>query len=140
HGTTELDFSVNGLHDRASYNLSIFDFHTDGFRTNNDFDERVVSALLQLRPDASTTVTTELRSSDIRKGDVALRFDPEAYYPSLRESESIESVLLGISRKTARGAWLATAIADRADGEFSGIGIYSQAGTRRGASFDVQYV
>src|SRR5690606_9634806 len=58
--TRGFDVAVNGLHDRVSYNLSFFDFSTDGFRENNDLDQRVVSALTQVRLGEATTLTAEL--------------------------------------------------------------------------------
>src|SRR5690606_36185743 len=107
NSTRGFDFTVSRLGDHVSYNVSYLDFVTDGFRPNNDFDERLVSVLTQIRPTAPTTLTAELRSSDIEKGDLALRFDPEAYFPGLREIESVDSFLIGVTHRTARGTWLA---------------------------------
>src|SRR5690606_27489778 len=140
HDTQGIDFAVNGLHDHVSYNIAYFDFETDGFRPNNDFSERVLNALTQIRPTASTTFTVELRSSEIEKGDVAMRFDPQAYSPGLREAELVDSLLLGIRHRTANGTWFGTAIAERADADVSGIGSFAISSVRRGTSFDLQRV
>jgi len=145
--TRGLDVAVNGLHDRVSYNLSLFDFSTEGFRENNGFDQRVVSALTQFRLGEATTLTAELRSNDVEKGDLALRFDPEMYSRSLREEESVDYLLFGLRTRTRSGTWLATAIAEEADVDVDGIGAFGQTGptfgqtgSRRGTALDVQYV
>lgn len=146
-GTRGLDVALNGLRDRVSYNLSVFDFSTEGFRENNDFDQRVVSALTQVRVGEATTLTAELRSSDVEKGDLALRFDPETYSRSFREVESVNYLLVGLRTRTSRGTWLATAIAEEADRGVDGIGPFGQTGptigqigSRRGTALDIQYV
>src|SRR5690606_20599102 len=112
--TRGVDVALNGLHDRVSYNISFFDFSTGGFRENNDFDQRVVSALTQVRLGEATTLTTELRTNDVDKGDLALRFDPDLYSP-FREAESVDYLLVGLRTRTRGGTWLATAIAEEAD-------------------------
>src|SRR5690606_30863653 len=138
--THGLDFALSGLHDIVSYNVAVFDFETDGIRPNNDFSERVFNATTQIRPAASTTFTVELRSSDIEKGDVAMRFDPQAYSLWLRDTELVDWLLLGVRHRTADGTWFGTAIAERADAHVSGIGSFSASSSRRGTSFDLQRV
>src|SRR5690606_27478136 len=97
-------------------------------------------AITQVRLKGATTLTAELRSSDVEKGDLALRFDPEAYSPSFREIESADYLLIGVRHRASGGTWLATVIAEQADLGFDGLGLFAQTGSRRGTALDIQHV
>jgi tetratricopeptide (TPR) repeat protein len=94
--TDGYDVTAAGLHGRSSYSFGHFRYSTGGFRPNNDFEQEVSNAFVQLRPRANTSVQLELRTSDIDKGDTRLLFDSGAYLPRLRQTESIDSARLGL--------------------------------------------
>src|SRR5690606_5458837 len=139
--TRGMDLTVNGVHDRISYNVGVFGFRTDGFRPNNDFEQHVVDAIVQARPNARTTYTVELRRSEVDKGDLALRFDPSVFSRHVREIETVDSARLGLRRTTSGGTWLASLIAEQADEDIGGISdMFSQRGNLRGAAVGLQYI
>lgn len=141
HGTKGIDLTAHGLGDRLSYNVGVFGFETDGFRPNNDFEQLLFDAIVQLRPNAMTTYTIGLRRNDIEKGDLALRFDPSLYFPHLRETEIVDSIRLGVRKRAAKGTWLTSVVAERADKEVVGVlNNFAQEGSRRGSAIDLQYV
>src|SRR5690606_38109999 len=140
-GTRGMDFAVNGVHDRVSYNVGVFDFRTNGFRPNNDFEQHVVDAIVQARPNARTTYTVELRRNEIEKGDLALRFSPSVFARQVRGIESVVSARLGVRRTPSGGTWRASVIAEQADEDLGGISdTFSQHGRRHGAAVDLQYL
>jgi tetratricopeptide (TPR) repeat protein len=85
-----------GLHDDLSYNVGHFSFASDGFRVNNDIDQEVDTAFLQYRLNGSTSVQAELRSSSLESGDLVAWFDQNRFQPSLRQTEDIDSVRIGM--------------------------------------------
>ncbi len=60
--TASQDVTLAGLHDQVSYSVGYYDFATDGFRENNDVDQRVASAFIQGRPNHATNLQAEIRS------------------------------------------------------------------------------
>lgn len=141
NGTRGMDLAINGVHDRISYNVGVFDFRTDGFRPNNDFEQHLFDAIVQARPNARTTYTVELRRNEIEKGDLALRFDPSSFSRLVRENETVDSIRFGLRRTTSGGTWLASVIAEQADEDIRGIfDTFSQRGTLEGAALDLQYI
>ena len=78
-----------------SYSVGHYRFATDGFRDNNDLDERSANAFLQYRPSHDTNLQAELRSSRMEHGDLTTFFDRDLYSDSLRGSEDADSLRLG---------------------------------------------
>ncbi len=139
--TRGMDLTVNGVHDRVSYNVGVFGFRTDGFRPNNDFEQHTVNAIVQARPNSRTTYTVELRRNDVEKGDLALRFDPSAFARRVREVETVDSARFGVRRTTSGGTWLASLVAEQADEKLDGISdAFFRQANREGAAVDLQYI
>lgn len=140
-GTTGADFVASGLTDRISYSAGHFAFKSDGFRENNDIDQRVTNALVQFRPTRATSLLAELRSSDIDKGDLRMFFDPDAYIPDSRQTESIDSIRTGLRHRISdRGTLLASLVGENQDFSFTSIGTFGIDTHRRSASLDVQHI
>ncbi len=89
------DISLGGLRDGVSYSAGHYRFSTDGFRDNNDFDQEVANAFLQLRPSHSTNLQGELRSVRTEHGDPSIRFNRDFYIPNIRFTENADSLRLG---------------------------------------------
>jgi tetratricopeptide (TPR) repeat protein len=120
--------TVSGIHDRVSYSLGHFGYETAGFRENNDLDTEVRNAFVQYRPNAKTSLLAELRSTDTRKGDLQLLFDPENYDPLLRQADSADSVRIGARR----------VLSERADLLFSVQEQQNKGSTSAGADFNIR--
>src|SRR5262249_43787354 len=95
NGTSGAEVSVAGLHNQVSYGFSGYHFESDGFRINNDRDERVANASVQFRPAAETTLQFELRSARDSRGDLTLAFDPDSFSRILRADDSSDSLRFG---------------------------------------------
>ena len=94
NGTRGEDVVFAGIHDKLSYSVGGFHFETDGFRENNDLNQDVANAFLQVRASHKTSVQAEMRSSDVEKGDLVLLFDPTAFNTS-RQTERVNSARVG---------------------------------------------
>ena len=89
------DVTLAGLHDRVSYSVGHYRFAMDGFRDNNDLEQRAANAFIQYRPNHDTNLQAELRSSRTEQGDLSRFFDPALYSPVLRVEEDVDSLRLG---------------------------------------------
>ncbi|HEX7081243.1 MAG TPA: TonB-dependent receptor [Gammaproteobacteria bacterium] len=140
NGTKGADVAIAGLHDRVSYSVGRFDFETDGFRPNNDFDQRVTNALVQFRPAPETSIFTELRSTEIEKGDLELLFDPESFDEEQRVFENVDSVRIGSRhRLSERQVLLGALIHEKVSGTLDLQADRSAAIEREGYSVDVRH-
>ena len=111
NGTSGTEVAVGGLHDQVSYSFGGYRFTSDGFRNNDDRDERVANAFVQFRPAVDTNLQIELRSTQTSHGDLALSFDPDLYSPSLRDRDTSDSLRFGARHNlTARDTLLASVI------------------------------
>ncbi len=87
NNTSGTEVAVAGLHDRVSYGFGQYRFESDGFRANNDRDERVANAFVQFRPALDTNLQVELRSTRNTHGDLALSLRPEPLQPAVARSQ-----------------------------------------------------
>ena len=72
-----------------------FHYETDGFRENNDQDQKLYNVFAQVSLSPKTSIQGEFRYKDVEKGDLPLRFDPNDFLPTLRAKERIDSFRLG---------------------------------------------
>lgn len=101
---------------RGSYALQLggYGYRTDGFRPNNDLRHEVYGAMFQKDFAPATSIQLEARRSDQENGDVRLQFDPQRFSGTLRESEDIDSLRLGLRHATAPGSeWLFSVIGQK---------------------------
>ncbi|HVY66417.1 MAG TPA: FecR domain-containing protein [Gammaproteobacteria bacterium] len=113
-GTEGTEATLAGLHDRVSYGIGQYRFASDGFRPNNDLDERAANAFVQFRPALDTSLQFELRSTRATHGDLALSFDPDLYVPQLRVHDRSDLIRFGARHDlTAHDTLLASVIHDR---------------------------
>jgi hypothetical protein len=110
-GTAGTEVAVAGLHDQISYSFGQYRFASDGFRINNDRDQRIANAFVQFRPALDTSLQIELRSTRTTRGDLAQSFDPDLYSPIVRVQDDFDSLRLGARHDlTARDTLLASVI------------------------------
>jgi tetratricopeptide (TPR) repeat protein len=105
------DVVLAGLRERISYSFGQFHYSTDGFRENNDFDQTIANAFVQFNLNEHTMLQTELRSSEVQRGDLQRYFDPTRYSADFRFRETADSLRLGARRRLgARDTLLVSAI------------------------------
>ncbi len=85
-----------GLVEKFSYSLGQFHYQTNGFRQNHDQHHDIYNVFVQSALAPSLNLQAEYRYSRIKKGDLFLRFDPDSYFPDLRDDEKRNSLRLGM--------------------------------------------
>jgi tetratricopeptide (TPR) repeat protein len=86
--------TVAVLGDKASARAGVFNYTTNGFRENNDLDWSIANAFFQFTPTSTFSAQAEFRISEVRYGDLPLRFDPTFLLPT-RHSEEQDAVRVG---------------------------------------------
>lgn len=87
---------LSGVWRKVSYSLGQFHYETDGFRKNNDQNQDVYNAFVQMSLSPSTSVQAEFRYKDFEGGDLPLRFDRNNFYPDQQRDDRTRSVRLGL--------------------------------------------
>jgi hypothetical protein len=85
----------SGVWGKISYSIGQFHYESDGFRQNNDHEQDIYNVFVQASLSHKTSVQAEVRYRDNEKGDLPLRFDPENFFPQLREEEENKSLRFG---------------------------------------------
>jgi tetratricopeptide (TPR) repeat protein len=86
----------SGIWNRFSYSLGQFHFETDGFRNNNDQKQDIINGFFQAAFSPKTSAQFEIRHKDRDFGDLRLLFDPDQFYPNLRQNVQTNTYRLGI--------------------------------------------
>jgi hypothetical protein len=68
-----------------SYSVGLLDFYTEGFRPNNDIKLSIFDWFAQTSLSYKTSVQAEFRRTTRDNGDLLLGFDPNAFFPGLRQ-------------------------------------------------------
>jgi tetratricopeptide (TPR) repeat protein len=95
HDTYGDEIVQSGLWGKFSYSLGQFYYQTDGWRENNDLKNNIYDVFGQYSLSERTSVQAELRSTEVKKGDLTLRFFPDDFLPNLRDETKTKSVRLG---------------------------------------------
>jgi tetratricopeptide (TPR) repeat protein len=95
------DVAVSGVWDRVSFSVGQFHFRTSGLRENNDQEHKIANFFGQVALSGTTSVQAEVRLTEVNKGDLELRFNPENFNPDLRQEQDANSVRLGIRHALA---------------------------------------
>ncbi|WP_231716232.1 tetratricopeptide repeat protein [Desulfosarcina alkanivorans] len=85
----------SGVSGRFSYSLGQFHHETDGFRENNDRNTNLYNAFTQVSLTPEASLLAEYRLSDSERGDLSLRFEPEAFDTFYRQETDRQSFRLG---------------------------------------------
>ena len=88
------EITQSGVWGRYSYSIGQFHYETDGFRENNDQDQDIYNAFVQVALSYKTSVQAEYQHKDVERGDLPLRFTDE-FVPTLRKPERLRSARLG---------------------------------------------
>jgi tetratricopeptide (TPR) repeat protein len=107
---------VSGIYNKLSLSAGYTHFETDGFRTNNDQDDDISNVFTQLELTHKTSIQAEYRYRDTQTGDLPIRFDPNMFFPTVRNSTETESMRLGLHHAfTPRSHLLVSFISQDAD-------------------------
>ena len=87
---------VTGIWDRLSVSIGQFHYQTDGFRPNNDLEENIYQIFAQFQLSPRTSVQAEYRRRENEQGDLPLRFNPDDFDPTLRQTFDSDSARLGV--------------------------------------------
>jgi tetratricopeptide (TPR) repeat protein len=87
---------LTGLWNRFAISVGQFHYETDGFRPNNDLKENIYNVFAQFSLSSDTSVQAEFRSEDVKNGDLPLRFDPDNFSDTLRQTLHTDSIRLGL--------------------------------------------
>jgi Tfp pilus assembly protein PilF len=75
---------LNGLHGPVSFSLGQYAFETEGYRPNNDDEQRQYDAFVQMQFGASTSAQLEVTSAERESGDLTSAFDPTFFLETQR--------------------------------------------------------
>ncbi|MEO8466112.1 MAG: TonB-dependent receptor, partial [Gammaproteobacteria bacterium] len=116
-------------------------FESDGFRANNDRDERVANAFVQFRPALDTNLQLELRSIRNEHGDLALNFDASSYNPLARIAETSDSLRFGARHDfSAHDSLLASLTYERGRGDITAGDAFAYSNPARTSALGVQLI
>ena len=87
---------VTGIWDRLSVSIGQLHYETDGFRPNNDLEENIYQIFAQFQLSSSTSIQVEYRHRENEQGDLPLRFDPDDFEPTLRQTFDSDSARIGV--------------------------------------------
>ena len=93
------EVSYSQLFDNTSLSLGQYHYETDGFRTNNDYEQDILNAFLHTNLTSKQSLQFEVKKNDTKNGDVRLRFDPTDFSSNRRETLDETSYRLGYHNK-----------------------------------------
>ncbi|MCF6336609.1 MAG: TonB-dependent receptor [Gammaproteobacteria bacterium] len=88
------DLVLSGVQDRISYSVGRFHYESDGIRENNDQEQSLYNAFLQLDLSPTSSVQLEVQTRKIELGDLPSRFDG-SFSPANRRKTDTDSLRLG---------------------------------------------
>jgi len=104
NGTLGEEVVHSAVFNRFSYSLGQFHFGTDGFRPNNALDQDLYDLFVQGNLSHKTSVQAEFRSADVKKGDLTLNFDPDSFFPDLRQEDRSRTARIGFHHVISPGS------------------------------------
>ncbi len=105
----------SGVQGKLSYSLGQMHYETEGFRENNDLTQNLHNVFVQGRLSHKTSVQTEFRYTDSRKGDLELTHTG-AFSPTIRQEEEARMVRFGLHHAFRPGSDLVLSFISQ-DGE-----------------------
>ncbi|MFZ7125767.1 MAG: FecR domain-containing protein [Desulfobacterales bacterium] len=87
---------VSSLYDRFSLSAGYYHFDTEGWRENADQRDGIANIFGQFELSYNTSFQAEYRYRNTEKGDLDLRFDPDGYYPYLKDESEIDTFRFGM--------------------------------------------
>lgn len=97
---------ISGIYKKASFSAGYTHFQTDGFRKNNDQDDNIANAFLQLELSPNASIQAEYRYRDNEYGDLQLMFFKDDFLPNLKQDEETNTVRIGTRLAFSSGSVL----------------------------------
>nr|HDN01138.1 TonB-dependent receptor [Deltaproteobacteria bacterium] len=91
HGTYGDDVVLSGLSGRVSVSAGQFHFETDGFRKNDDLEQDIYNAFVQVGLSPGSSLQVELRRKTTQNGDIPLRAD-DSHWTDFRDDFEEDSI------------------------------------------------
>jgi tetratricopeptide (TPR) repeat protein len=89
---------LNGLHGPVSFSLSQYAFETDGYRPNNDDEQRQYDGFVQMQLGDSTSAQLEITHAEREFGDLTSAFDPTFFLENIRQDLELDTQRFGLRR------------------------------------------
>ena len=86
---------VSGLYDRLSLSAGAYYYDTDGFRDNNDLKHEIQNVYGQVVIAPEFNLQVEFENRDTERGDLAMKFDPDDFDPTLKRNLDASSGRIG---------------------------------------------
>ena len=99
---------VSTILHRASFSLGYSGFTTDGYRDNADQNDNIGTAFMQYEISPETSIQGEVRTRDLKNGDLELRFIEDDFSESLDQETNTTSGRIGL-RHAFSPNWIALA-------------------------------
>ncbi|MGA1824943.1 MAG: tetratricopeptide repeat protein [bacterium] len=96
NSTNGEEIVLSGIYKKISCSVGGCHVETDGYRVNNDLDDSIYNAFIQMELTHKTSIQAEYRYRHTKNGDLELVFDPNEMSPYMREEDKTRSLRLGL--------------------------------------------
>jgi tetratricopeptide (TPR) repeat protein len=135
------ELTVSGVYNKFSVSAGQFHYETDGFRKNNDQDLDIYNVFMQASLSHKTTIQTEARFTDSERGDLPLFFDPDRFFPYLREEKKTDNIRFGLHHGiTPNSDFIASVMYGSVDSETTILSEFKNEFDDDGYIAEVQYL
>ncbi len=135
---------VTAAYDRIALSAGGYEYHSDGWRANNQLEQRVINGFVQVPLTSRLNVQAEFRRRESAEGDLAFNFDPATFESNALRDRAQDTTRIGMRFSPGPAStWLFSYIySDRRDNLNTNTEIQSQL-ARVGSSahqFEGQYI
>lgn len=96
HQTSAGEGVLAGIYRKLSFSVGGMHYQTDGFRANADQEDDIGNAFVQFELTPGTSLQAEYRYRNTEYGDLSLRFFPENFFATERNSEERKTYRVGL--------------------------------------------
>jgi tetratricopeptide (TPR) repeat protein len=86
---------VSGVFQKLSFSAGFTDFDTDGWRENADQKDKIADIFAQYELSTRTSIQAEYRYREVKRGDTALWFFDNDFFPNLSQDSNTSMARLG---------------------------------------------
>lgn len=132
---------LSSIHGPASFSVGQFHYESDGARENADQEQDSAVAFGQWAITPATNLQIEARTTEIERGDLVMRIDPDNFAPDQREKFDEDIIRIGLRREFSPRSdliasyWNQESRTDLSFGENSRVGAELE-----GDQFEAQYL
>jgi tetratricopeptide (TPR) repeat protein len=95
---------VSGIYKKLSFSAGYSQYDTNGFRINNDQEDKIGNVFAQLEITPKTSIQAEYRYRETEFGDLQLRFFQDDFLPNLRQEVETKTARLGFRHAFSPGS------------------------------------